>query len=258
MNRMEQYLRSMELKAEAKKRTEFPFNLNAVKHLGTLSFHPHCTFLVGENGSGKSTLLEALALHFGMAAEGGTQNFHFRTFDSHSSLHDSILVIKGIKKPREKFFLRAESYYNVATEIERMDAIPANAPLVSASYGGSLHVRSHGESFFALFQHRLGGRGLYFLDEPEAALSPLRLLTLLEHIHRLVEKNSQFVIATHSPIVMAYPNAWIYQLTSQGPKRVLYEETEHYAITRRFLQDPDGHVEHLRIDPAPESQEDVE
>ena len=217
----------------------YPFHLPAVRELDVLKLHPKVTFLVGENGSGKSTLMEAIAISMGFNPEGGTKNFSFSTRASHSNLNDFLRVARGFKKPRDGFFLRAESFFNVATNIEEMDAEPSFGPPIIHSYGGhSLHEQSHGESFMALMMNRFGGQGLYLLDEPEAALSPQRQLVALARLHELVQDDSQFVIATHSPILMAYPDAWIYQLDGLGVRRVMYEETEHYKITRDFLANP--------------------
>jgi predicted ATPase len=197
------------------------------------------TILVGENGSGKSTLLEAIAVSLGFNPEGGTKNFAFGTRASHSELHECLRVAKGIRRPRNGFFLRAESFFNVATEIERLDEEPSFGPPVINSYGGrSLHEQSHGESFLALLTNRFGGQGLYLLDEPEAALSPQRQLAALSRIHDLILDGSQFMIATHSPILMAYPDARIYQLASDGIAPIAYEDTEHFQVTRDFLADP--------------------
>ncbi len=203
------------------------------------------TFLVGENGSGKSTLLEAIAVSCGFNAEGGTRNFTFSTRATHSELGEYITVAKR-RYPRDGFFLRAESFYNVATNIDEMDEEPSFSPRLIDSYGGvSLHSQSHGESFLALIQNRFGGEGLYLLDEPEAALSPTRQLTLLGEMHQLVEQNSQFIIATHSPILMAYPGARIYELSENGIASVEYRETEHYQLTRRFLENPERMLRYL-------------
>lgn len=194
------------------------------------------TFLIGENGSGKSTLLEAIAVAAGFNPEGGSKNFRFKTYASHSVLHEHLRLSRGTKKPRDGYFLRAESFFNVATEIERLDAEGGLGPPVIDSYGGrSLHGQSHGESFWALLFNRFGGQGLYILDEPEAALSPTRQMTMVTRVHELVQQQSQFIIATHSPIIMAYPNAHIYQLDSKGVERIAYEETEHFRMTRDFL-----------------------
>jgi predicted ATPase len=224
----------------------FPYCLPALRHLDSLELHPRVTFVVGENGSGKSTLLEAVAIAAGFNAEGGTKNFRFHTRRSHSSLFERLTLVKSPRRPRDGFFLRAESFFNVATEIEHLDAEPAASPYVIDSYGGrSLHEQSHGESFFALMNNRFGGHGFYVLDEPEAALSPSRQLAMLVRMHALVRDASQFVIATHSPILMAYPDAWIYQINERGLERVAYEDTDHYVIARRFLTDPRGQMERL-------------
>jgi predicted ATPase len=217
----------------------YPFSLAAVRTLEHLDLHPKVTFFIGENGSGKSTLLEAIAVSLGFNAEGGTRNFRFGTRASHSVLHQYLRIAKSVMKPRDGFFLRAESFFNVATEIEHLDAEPSFGPPLIDSYGGrSLHEQSHGESFLALITHRFGGRGLYLLDEPEAALSPQRQLAVLSRIHDLIEDASQFLIATHSPILMAYPDAWIYECGPEGIRQVAYEDTEHYEVTKRFLEHP--------------------
>lgn len=215
----------------------YPFNLPSIAKLKEdLTFAPEVTFLVGENGSGKSTLIEALAVAWGFNAEGGSKNFNFNTADSHSGLHKVLRLTRRPRRARDGYFLRAESYFNVATAIDRLDDEPSFGPPIKASYGGkSLHAQSHGESFFALFEHRFRGEGLYILDEPEAALSPSRQLSMLVRMHDLVKLKSQFIIATHSPILMAYPGAWIYQISSRGLDRVAYEDTEHFDITRNFL-----------------------
>ncbi|WP_426025401.1 AAA family ATPase [Brevundimonas sp. TSRC1-1] len=214
----------------------YPFNLPVVRTLDRLAFHPNVTFLVGENGSGKSTLIEALAVAWGFNAEGGTKNFSFSTHHAHSPLHSFVRPVRSSSRARDGFFLRAESYFNLASEIERLDAIPGAGVPIKASYGGkSLHEQSHGESFFALFDNRFGGDGLYILDEPEAALSPTRQLSFLAKMHELVLARSQLIIATHSPILLGYPNAWIYQASDHGLERIEYEDTDHYQVTRNFL-----------------------
>nr|WP_323985041.1 AAA family ATPase [Fusibacter ferrireducens] len=213
----------------------YPYNLPAVQSLDSLEFHPNVTFLVGENGSGKSTILEAIAVAFGYNPEGGTKHFNFATENSHSNLFDEIKLVKGIRSPKDGFFLRAESFYNVASYIDELDRDFGGGPKLIQSYGGkSLHQLSHGESFLTLFMNRLGGKGLYILDEPEAALSPNRQMALLSRMHDLVLENSQFIIATHSPILMAYPNAKIYCI-DQDYACIKYEETEHYNTTKQFV-----------------------
>ena len=210
-----------------------------------LRFDRPVTFLVGENGSGKSTLLEAIAVACGFNPEGGTRNFRFATRETHSELGEYLTPVrKGYH--RDGFFLRAESFYNVASNIDEMDEGGGLGAKVIDSYGGvSLHRQSHGESFLALVKNRFGGEGLYLLDEPEAALSPSRLLTLLCEVHRLVEHDSQLIIATHSPILMTYPNARLYQLGEEGIQTVDYQETEHYQLTKRFLDEPERMLHYL-------------
>lgn len=213
----------------------YPFSLPAIRTLEAIDLHPKMTFLVGENGSGKSTLLEAMAVSLGFNAEGGSRNFGFSTRASHSELHEYLRIAKGLRA-NDGFFLRAESYFNVGTEIERLDADPFGGTPIIEGYGGrSLHEQSHGESFMALLKNRFHGRGLYLLDEPEAALSPTRQIEAMSRFHELVQKGSQFVIATHSPILMAYPDATILHCGPQGIRAIAYEDTEHFRITRDFL-----------------------
>lgn len=213
-----------------------------------LSFSSNVTFFVGENGTGKSTLLEAIAVAYGFNAEGGSKNFTFSTNSTHSELYKHIRIGKR-DFARDGFFLRAESLYNVATNIDDMDKAPSFDPLVIESYGGvSLHNQSHGESFLSIVQNRFFGNGLYILDEPEAALSPMRLLTLLAEMSELVKKNSQFIIATHSPILMAFPNAEILEFSENGIKSVNYQDTEHFRLTKRFLDNPKKMLHYLLND----------
>ena len=214
----------------------YPFALSAVATLDRLVLERPITFLIGENGSGKSTLLEAMAITLGFNAEGGSRHFRFETRASHSELHEYLRPVRGITRPRDGYFLRAESYFNVATEIERLDAEPGPGPPIGPSYGPrALHEQSHGESFLALVEHRFRGEGLYLLDEPEAALSPMRQMALLARLHTLVRARSQFVIATHSPILLAYPDATIHECGPNGLRRLDYEDTEHFRVTRDFL-----------------------
>lgn len=234
------------LKEKVESFDQYPYSLPALKQFDSLELHPQVTFIVGENGSGKSTLLEAIATAWGFNPEGGTINFNFSTRESHSDLWKCLRLSKNFKKPRDGFFLRAESFYNVASSIDAMDEEPANARRVIESYGGvSLHKQSHGESFFSLMVHRFGGRGLYILDEPEAALSPDRQLAMLSRIHQLVSDESQFIIATHSPIIMAYPNAQILGISDDGINPINYEETDHYQTTKMFINGYEKLVESI-------------
>jgi predicted ATPase/uncharacterized protein (DUF3820 family) len=209
---------------------KYPFSLPVVKNLERTLLHPNVTFIVGENGSGKSTLLEALAITQGFNPEGGTVNFNFATRPTHSKLHEYLRVAKTGKKVQNGFFFRAESFYNVSTAIEEIGVIN--------SYGEkTLHELSHGEAFFSLIENRFGANGLYILDEPEAALSPNRQMSMLTFIHDLVKKGSQFVISTHSPILLSYPNTMIYEIGEDGLEKVSYEETNTFQTSKRFLNE---------------------
>ncbi len=226
---------------------EYPYSIPAISGLADgLDFHRKCTFLIGENGMGKSTLLEAIAVRMGFNAEGGTRNFNFETRGSHSDLYRNVFLSKSHLRPMDGFFLRAESFYNVASEIEKLDKEEGVSNPIIWSYGGkSLHEQSHGESFFSLFMNRFGDQSLFILDEPEAALSPSRQLAFLVRMHDLIGESCQFVIATHSPIIMAYPEATIYQLDESGLAKVDYEDTEHVQITRRFMNGRERMLEQL-------------
>ncbi|MBU3215797.1 AAA family ATPase [Clostridium estertheticum] len=233
-----QYLRRLELKRESVGSfSNYPFCLPTIKNLSSLDFHPKVTFIVGENGSGKSTILEAIAIACGFNPEGGTNNFNFSSMNTHSELYKYIKLVKGVKKPENGFFLRAESFYNLASNIDEIDR--EGGPRLVSSYGGqSLHKQSHGESFFAVFMNRFGSNGLYILDEPEAALSPSRQMSMITRIHELVNMGSQFIISTHSPIIMAYPESTIYEIKDKM-EVVRYEETENYQITKNFINNRD-------------------
>lgn len=243
------FLRSVELRTEfITDPSKHPFTVPAIRNLDTLEFHPQVTFFIGENGSGKSTLLEAIAVAAGFNAEGGTKNFAFSTRPEEHPLRSALRLVRGVNKPATGFFLRAESFFNVATEIDRL------GDGILKSYGGkSLHEQSHGEAFMALVNHRFGEHGLYLLDEPEAALSPQRQLALLVAIDRLArQEDCQFIIASHSPIVLAYPHAQLFSFSSDAITPVRYEETEHFMLTRDFLMNRERYLARLLEDPPPE------
>jgi predicted ATPase len=230
------YLRSVQIDPRADIDLDrYPFTIPAVRELGVLEPHPDVTFFVGENGAGKSTVLEAIAVALGLPAEGGTKNVH-RQQQEVSPLHRLLRVVKGWRWPRNSYFLRAESLFNVFTYL---DELPGGGP--------SFHLRSHGEAFMDVM---LGfrGDGLYLLDEPEAALSPNRQLAALAVIDRLVKEGAQFIIATHSPILLAYPRAKILSFDGTGIAEISYEDTEHYAVTRDFLNHYPRRLEQLLDD----------
>lgn len=241
------FIKSMELKRDhIPSHNRFPFDLPVIRHVDKLAFHPNVTYIVGENGMGKSTLLEGIAVALGFNPEGGTRNFNFSSYDSHSELDNYLRVAKGPLRPRDGFFFRAESFYNVATNIEEMDKEIGGGRRIIDSFGGqSLHEQSHGESFFAAFLHRFSGEGIYILDEPEAALSPLRQMSMLARIHELVNEGAQFIISTHSPILMAYPGAKLIELTEVGMQETTLEETGHYRTMKQFFENKDRLLHHL-------------
>ena len=215
---------------------EYPFNIPSILNTDNLKIDTPVTFFVGENGSGKSTLIEALAVSMGFNPEGGSRNMVFSTQDTHSQLSNYLTIAKR-GYPKDGFFLRAESFYNVASYIQQIDNGIASSDLQNV-YGGSLHECSHGESFLKLLSNRLFGQGLYILDEPEAALSVQKLFQMLCIMKELVDNNSQFIIATHSPILLAYPESTIYQFSDDGIESVEYKNTQQYNMTKNFLDNP--------------------
>jgi predicted ATPase len=227
--------------------TQYPFNVPAFSRGIDLDLRAKVTFFVGENGSGKSTLLEAIAECCGFNPEGGNRDHYRATFAERSPLAQA-LRLSWLPKVTEGFFLRAESFYNFATYIEQVSDLRA--------YGGkSLHKQSHGESFLALFANRFE-QGLYILDEPEAALSPQRQLSFLKIIHDLeTPGHAQFLIATHSPIILSYPGAVLYSLDGDTIQEISYRESDHYRVTRDFLNAPERYFRHL-FDASDEASDD--
>lgn len=224
-------------KQEVENSNIYPFNIEAIQNLDEIKLNKSVTFFIGENGIGKSTFIEAIAVALKLNPEGGTQNFNFKTKDTHSKLSDYIRIFGNGNLPETKYFLRAESFYNVASEIIRISEEGGQRPIYD-SYGGNLHECSHGESFIKLVKNRFSDNGLYILDEPEAALSPSRQMALLCLIDDLVKRGSQFIISTHSPILLSYNNAEIYNLNDNFNK-IKYKETEIYKTYKMFLDDPD-------------------
>ena len=210
---------------------KYPFNIKCLRNFDELDITTPVTLFYGENGVGKSTLIEAIAIALGLNPEGGSNNMNFSNYDDYSDLYKYLTISKfGI--PKTKFFLRAESFYNVATDI-------SNKGDLVYQYGGDLHECSHGESFMKLVENRFWNKGLYIMDEPEAALSPQRQLSLLCHIHELAKKGSQFIIATHSPILLSYMHGRIIDLNN-CMQEIKFEDTEVYQIYKEFLNNPYG------------------
>lgn len=224
------FITKVKLKENTDK-SHYPYNIPILSDFNEMKLESPVTFFVGENGSGKSTFIEAIAVACGLNAEGGSQNFNFSTNDTHSDLYNNLIVSKSGVLPKTKYFLRAESFYNVASEIEKI-------PDALFSHGNkSLHNYSHGESFITLVENRFYDKGLYILDEPEAALSPLKQMRLLILIDKLVKGGSQFIIATHSPILLAYPNSTINDFDN-GMIETKYEDMEHFKLYKMFINDP--------------------
>jgi predicted ATPase len=247
------YLKSISiLKPEGERLNSHPFNIPAISQLEQLEFHRDVTFLVGENGSGKSTLLEAIAMAMDLGAQGGTGNFSIDDPTGLSELYRFVRAKRSFQRPKDRYFLRAESFFNVGKYLEDLSKDPdacTSRVQVFQRYGGkSLHHRSHGESFLSLINDAFSGKGLYIFDEPEAALSPSRQLAALVRINDLVRDESQFIIATHSPILMSYPRSRIYLLDNTGFREVAFEETEHFKVTRDFLNNVPQRLKHLLSD----------
>lgn len=226
------YIRSFSIDWSGEIGRSYVADIEAIRALDSFTFQKNITFFAGENGSGKSTLLEALAIACGLNPEGGTANYNFSTYDDYSELGSAITLCRGISRPEWSYFLRAESFYNVASAAVREYNLT------------DYHARSHGESFLEFIQS-VDVPGLYFMDEPEAALSPQRQLTLLIYLVRMAQRGSQFVIATHSPILLGTPDADIYSFDDGRVRKVSYEETDSYQITKMFIENRSYLLERL-------------
>ena len=229
------FVNRVRLNRESIDNNKYPFNIKCLKEFNELKIENSVTLFYGENGVGKSTLIEAIAIALGLNPEGGSNNMQFSNYDDYSELYKHLTISK-FRLPKTKFFLRAESFYNVATVVD--NNVGKNGKL-SWQYGGDLHECSHGESFLKLVENRFWDNGLYILDEPEAALSPQRQMTLLCYIHNLANNGSQFIIATHSPILLSYKYGKIIDMNN-NMKEIQYEDTEVYRIYKDFLNNPYG------------------
>jgi predicted ATPase len=238
------FLKQIKTKEEYINKNIFPFNMPIFSKQIDLTLNSSVTFFVGENGSGKSTLLEAIAQHCGFSLAGGSSSHYWNTAQSekNSALMDALILSWYPKKIRQGFFLRAENLFNFANYI---DELAKDDPFILKNYGGkSLHQQSHGEAFLTLFKKFK--KGLFLLDEPEAALSPTRQLGFLSIIHELTSNgNCQFIIATHSPILFSYPDSALLYFNEKNIKEMNYKETEHYILTKNFLDNPNRYFKHL-------------
>ncbi len=242
----ELYLKSVDINKGEIPRNNYIYDLSVIKNFKKIEFKKPITIFVGENGLGKSTLIEAIATKWGFNAEGGSKHFNFKTRQTESDLNKYVKIIKGPYRAKDGYFLRSESLYNVASNIDDLDEVKCDAPPISLAYGGkSLHDQSHGESFLSIFFKRFMGNGLYILDEPEAALSPVSQMSLLIRISELVNLNSQFIIATHSPILLAIPNAEILEITDKGILQKKYFETNHFKTMKNFFENTEKTVDSL-------------
>jgi predicted ATPase len=232
------------LRPEIEETSDYSYDLPALRGVERLELDPRVTFLVGENGSGKSTLVEAIAVAAKLNAEGGGKLLKFATRQSHSRLHERLELERSKLPPLNTFFLRAESVFNLATAIEQGGYIGARENV----FDKPLHEQSHGESFLDIALNRLGPRGFYLLDEPEAALSVNGQLALMRRMYELVEEHSQFVVATHSPVLLGYPGATILELSDEGVRKIAFDEAQQVELTRAFLDDPRRFLRHLLRD----------
>ena len=239
----------------------YPFSVPAIRGLGELALRSRISFFAGENGTGKSTLLEAIAAHYGFGREGGNRNFRNDSTESNHSIDPLVkaLRLSFDRKTGAGFFLRAESFFNTASHIDELDKEPGGGPPISTFYGGrSLHTRSHGETFFTVLDLKFRRNGLFLLDEPEAALSPQRQLSFLVLIHDVLRefKDAQFIISTHSPVLLAYPKAQIFSFDEGQVHEVDYERTGSFQVAHRFLNHREEFLEELLADTQSLFEED--
>ena len=227
MRRGALFIREVAIDWNVVPRDSYLRDISALKGFSRLAFESNVTFLAGENGTGKSTLLEGIAVAYGYNPEGGTKNYHFSTYQDVSELEEAIRLVKGYRKRNSGYFFRAESFFNVATVTKLQYNDDGRLP--------DYHAQSHGESFLTFLQDE-AREGVYLMDEPEAALSPQRQLTLMRHIYYMAMEGSQFIIATHSPILLGLPGARILSFSDDGIQPIRYEETESYQITKLFLE----------------------
>lgn len=225
------YIKRLTITRPDSERISYPYNIPAIRNLHEFEFKSSVTFITGENGSGKSTFIEALAVCAGFNPEGGSMFLNYSTYDTHSSLYEDIRLTRSSQRNRDGYFLRAESFYNVASEIDRI----TDSGSLEHNYGGALHERSHGESFLGVILNRLGEKGLYLFDEPESALSIASQFKMIARMRELEKQDSQFIIATHSPILLAYPGAEIFEVIAEGLVSRQYEETEQYMLMKYFI-----------------------
>jgi predicted ATPase len=241
------FIQSIQIDWDAIESDSYLQEITTIKNFDKLEFGKNITFFVGENGTGKSTLLEAIAVAYGFNPEGGTLNYRFSTYDDVSILSSAVHMVKGYKRPKANYFFRAESFFNVASKAEDYRDNTPKA-IYYARYGGkSLHEQSHGESFLEFFKS-FEKEGIYIMDEPEAALSPQRQLTLFIQIAKMAETGSQFIIATHSPILLGIPEADIVSFDNGELHMCEYKETQSYQVMEMFINNRDVLVKRLLED----------
>ena len=239
------YLSKIRRKETGLSTNTYPFSIPVIRHLQSLSFHKSVTYIVGPNGSGKSTILEAIAVLLRINPEGGSRNFNFHTVETHSRLFEGLVAVRADLTYKDTFFFRAESYYNVASEIDRLAEMD---PRFYANYGGrSIHTRSHGEGFMSLIQNRLNGRGIYIFDEPEAALSFSNQLAFLCWIKEAIKIGAQIIIATHSPVILSYPDAEIYEIKDDIIDSVSYEDCSVFRDIYGFMLNRELYLRELGL-----------